>query len=45
MVELLVEHGADLSAIDPVYGATPLGWAEHFERQEMVELLKSLGAR
>ncbi len=45
MVELLIEHGADISAIDLQYGATPLGWAEHFKRQEMVELLKSLGAQ
>ncbi len=45
MVELLIEHGADLSAIDLQYRATPLGWAEHFKRQEMVELLKSLGAQ
>lgn len=45
MVQFLVERGADLSAIDPRYGATPLGWAEHFKRQEMVELLKSLGAQ
>ena len=45
MVELLIEHGADISAIDLQYRATPLGWAEHFKRQEMVELLKSLGAQ
>lgn len=42
MVELLVERGADLSAIDPEYRATPLGWAEHFEQREIAELLKSL---
>lgn len=45
MVELLVKRSADLSAIDPKYRATPLGWAEHFEQQEIAELLKSLGAQ
>jgi len=45
MVELLIEHGADISAIDLQYRATPLGWAEHFKRQEMVELLKLLCAQ
>ncbi|MBA3822518.1 MAG: ankyrin repeat domain-containing protein [Ktedonobacterales bacterium] len=44
MVEFLVGRGADLTAIDPKYQATPLGWAEHFQEQEMVALLKSLGA-
>ncbi len=44
-MELLVERGADLSATDPAYGATPLGWAEHFKREEIIELLKSLGAQ
>src|SRR6266851_715260 len=45
MVALLIERGADLSATDPAYGATPLGWAEHFKREEIIELLKSLGAQ
>jgi len=44
MVELLVGRGADLAATDSRFGATPLGWAEHQKRQEMVELLRRLGA-
>jgi ankyrin repeat protein len=32
MVRLLVERGADLSAKDDLYGATPAGWAEHSGR-------------
>jgi ankyrin repeat protein len=45
MAELLADRGADMSATDPRYGFTPLEWAEHFKRQEMVELLKKLEAR
>jgi ankyrin repeat protein len=29
-LRLLVEHGADLTAVDPQFNATPLGWAEFF---------------
>ena len=29
-VRVLVEHGADTTAVDPVFGATPLGWAQYF---------------
>jgi hypothetical protein len=38
----LIELGADLEAKDPVYGATPLGWAEYFKEAEMAEFLRSL---
>jgi hypothetical protein len=37
---LLLELGADLSARDPVYGETPLGWARYFNRTEMVAFLE-----
>ena len=29
-VSALVKHGADKNATDPVFGATPLGWAQYF---------------
>ena len=29
-VRVLVEHGADTDACDPVFGATALGWAQYF---------------
>lgn len=31
-VQALVERGADTSAVDPDFGATPLGWAQYFGR-------------
>ena len=37
--EALVEHGADLTACDPQFSATPLGWAEHFQRTELTKVL------
>lgn len=42
LVRVLLELGADPSAREPGYGATPLGWAEHAGRPEVVELLRSL---
>jgi ankyrin repeat protein len=41
-LRLLVEHGADLTAVDPSYDATPLGWAEFFGQPEAAEYLRSL---
>ena len=41
-VKLLVEGGADLTAVDPTYGATPLGWAALFDQPEVAEYLRSL---
>ena len=41
-LRLLVEHGADLDAVDPTYSATPLGWAEFFEQPEAAEYLRSV---
>ena len=43
-LRLLVEHGADLDAVDPGFGATPLGWAEFFEQQAAAEYLRSLSS-
>ena len=34
--------GADLTVVDPEYGATPLGWAEFFDQPEVAEYLRSL---
>lgn len=41
VVRLLLEHGADPSAIDPDYRATPLQWAEFLGRPAVAELLRS----
>ena len=38
----LVDRGADLSVKDPVYKATPLEWAEFFNRKETADYLRSL---
>ena len=42
LTRLLIDAGADLAAKDPVYQATPLGWAEYFHEKEMVEYLRTL---
>jgi uncharacterized protein len=36
---LLLDHGADINAIDDEYQSTPLGYAAHWGKQEMVALL------
>jgi ankyrin repeat protein len=41
-LRLLVEHGADLEAIDPTYNATPLGWAEFFEKPDAAAYLREV---
>ena len=43
-LELLVAHGADLTARDPQYDATPLGWAEFFEQPDAAAYLRGLEA-
>ena len=40
VAELLLRHGADPAAVDGEHHATPAGWAEFFERTELVELLR-----
>jgi ankyrin repeat protein len=42
VLKLLVEHGANLTAIDPTYNATPLGWAEFFDKPDAAEFLREL---
>jgi hypothetical protein len=39
LVQLLIDNGADLTQADPEYGATPLGWAQFFGRDDVVRLL------
>ena len=41
-LRLLVEHGADLEALDPSFNATPLGWAEFFEKHDAADYLRSI---
>lgn len=42
LVELLLSLGADPTIKDARFSSTALGWAEHFEHTELVELLISL---
>jgi ankyrin repeat protein len=42
--KLLLDHGADINAIDDEYQSTPLGYAAHFGRRELVALLLERGA-
>ena len=42
-LRLLVERGADLTAVDPEYEATPLGWAEFFDQPAAAEYLRHVG--
>jgi uncharacterized protein len=41
---LLLDHGADINAIDDEYQSTPLGYAAHWGKQEVVSLLLDRGA-
>ena len=41
-LRILVEHGADLDAVDPGFNATPLGWAEFFEKADAAEYLRTV---
>ncbi len=42
LVRRLIDLGADVHARDPHYKATPLGWAEYFNRTEAADFLRSL---
>jgi ankyrin repeat protein len=42
MVKLLIELGADPCVRDEEFNATPLGWAEYGERNEVAEFLRSI---
>ena len=41
IVELLVEHGADIDRIDPNWRSSPQGWAEYFGHSDVVDYLVS----
>lgn len=41
---LLLEHGADVNAIDDELHSTALGWAVYWNRREFVPLLLEFGA-
>jgi ankyrin repeat protein len=41
---LLLDHGAEFNAIDDEYQSTPLGYAAHFGKRDMVALLLERGA-
>jgi uncharacterized protein len=41
---LLLDHGADINAIDEEYSSTPLGYAARWGRREMAALLLRRGA-
>jgi ankyrin repeat protein len=43
-VKLLIELGADVYVRDPNYNATPLGWAQYNNKQEVADYLLSIGA-
>jgi ankyrin repeat protein len=40
VVKTLLEHGADPTATDPEFHATPLQWAEFLHHPHVVELLR-----
>ena len=41
-VRLLLDLGADVNKKDDTYHATPLGWAEYFQRTEVADYLRPL---
>lgn len=45
VVDLLLDHGADINAIDDEYGSTPAGWANEKGHVEMVHHLVALGTK
>lgn len=42
VIRRLVERGADLSAKDTQFDADPSGWAEYFDRPDVVDYLRSV---
>ena len=43
LVRLPVERGADLIVRDIQFAGTPLAWARHFAREELIDSLQGLG--
>ena len=44
LLDLFLEFGADINAVDEEYRSTPLGWAARNGLADMVELLLARGA-
>ena len=44
-VDLLIDHGADLEALDQEYGAAPIGWANEKGYMDLVRHMRARGAR
>jgi ankyrin repeat protein len=42
VVQTLLDVGADAELREPGFNATPLGWAEHARREDVIELLRAL---
>ena len=42
LVRLLIDHGADVEAIDPIFKVKPVEWARFFSRSEVVDHLSGL---
>jgi hypothetical protein len=43
VVTVLLELGADATALEPTYRGTPLGWAKHCERSDAIEAFRRAG--
>lgn len=44
VVQYLVDHGADLTAVDDQFKATPAGWAEYFGHPDVAKYLAATAA-
>ena len=44
-VDLLIDRGADLEALDLEYGAAPIGWANEKGHMDLVRHMRARGAR
>ena len=44
LVEMFLEFGADIDALDEEYRSTPMGWAARQGQEDVVELLLERGA-
>ena len=43
VVDYLLEHGADPTAVDGAFGFTPAGWADHFGHADLAARLTPAG--
>jgi hypothetical protein len=42
LVHLLIQHGANIGARDPIYNVTPIEWARFFSRDDVIEFLSRM---